>query len=54
MRIIFGKSKWEMWDDPLEVFLRRAKESGFEATEIYLGSLKERPDDQQPCRTGYL
>ena len=43
MKLIFGKSKWEMWDDPLEDFLKRVKESGFEATEIYLGSLKESP-----------
>lgn len=43
MKLTFGKSKWEMWDDPLEVFLRRVAESGFEATEIYLGSLHESP-----------
>ena len=41
MKLIFGKSKWEMWDDPLEGFLGRVKVSGFEATEIYLGSLRE-------------
>lgn len=45
MRLIFGKSKWEMWDDPLEVFLQRVRASGFEATEIYLGSLSERPSE---------
>jgi sugar phosphate isomerase/epimerase len=43
LKLIFGKSKWEMWDDPLEVFLQRAAASGFEATEIYLGSLRESP-----------
>ena len=43
MRLIFGKSNWEMSNDPLEAFLQRAKESGFEATEIYLGSRKEKP-----------
>ena len=43
MKLIFGKSKWEMWDDPLELFLERVKTSGFEATEIYLGSLRESP-----------
>jgi sugar phosphate isomerase/epimerase len=32
-----------MWDDPLEDFLQRATASGFEATEIYLGSLHETP-----------
>ncbi len=41
MKLIFGKSKWEMWDDPLEVFLERVVASGFAATEIYLGSLHE-------------
>ena len=43
MKLIFGKSKWEMRDDPLEVFLQRVMASGFEATEIYLGSLHESP-----------
>ena len=43
MKLIFGKSKWEMWNDPLEAFLERAQASGFEATEIYLGSLQESP-----------
>ena len=43
MKLIFGKSKWEMWDDPLEDFLQRVQASGFDATEIYLGSLKESP-----------
>ena len=41
MKITFGKSKWEMWDDPLEIFLQRVAASGFEMTEIYLGSLPE-------------
>lgn len=45
MKLIFGKSKWEMWDDPLEEFLLRATDSGFEATEIYLGSLSESPEE---------
>ena len=45
LKLIFGKSKWEMWGDPLEVFLQRVTASGFEATEIYLGSLHESPAD---------
>ena len=45
MKLIFGKSKWEMWDDELEVFLQRVRDSGFEATEIYLGSLRESPPE---------
>ncbi len=43
MKLLFGKSKWEMWDDPLEVFLQRVKASDFDATEIYLNSLRESP-----------
>jgi sugar phosphate isomerase/epimerase len=45
LKLIFGKSKWEMWDDPLEAFLARVQASGFEATEIYLGSLHESSGD---------
>lgn len=45
MKLIFGKSKWEMWDDPLEIFLQRVAASGFAATEIYLGSLRESPGE---------
>ena len=36
MKIVFVKTKWEMWHDPLEPFLDRAREDGFEATEIFL------------------
>jgi sugar phosphate isomerase/epimerase len=45
VKLIFGKSKWEMWDDPLEVFVQRAAASGFAATEIFLGSLRESPGE---------
>lgn len=41
MELIIGKSKWEMWDDPLDSFVFRAKKDGFRAVEIYLKSLKE-------------
>ena len=53
MQLIFGKSKWEMWDDPLEVFVRRVKASGFDATEIYLGSLHESPADIARLHTAF-
>ncbi len=43
MKIIYTKSKWEMWDVPLEIFLERAKADGFEAVEIYLPALSESP-----------
>ena len=53
MKLILGKSKWEMWDDPLEVFLQRVKTSGFEITEIYLGSLRESSVDIARLHTIY-
>src|SRR5829696_2220844 len=42
-----------MWDDPLEVFLQRVVASGFEATEIFLGSLPESPVDIARLHTTY-
>lgn len=45
MKLIFGKSKWEMWTDPLKDFLQRVVQDGFGATEIYLGSLRESPSE---------
>lgn len=42
-----------MWDDPLEVFLQRVKTSGFEFTEIYLGSLRESSVDIARLHTIY-
>src|SRR5215216_355751 len=53
LELIFGKSKWEMWDDPLEAFLQRVTESGFAATEIYLGSLRESPVEIARLHTAY-
>jgi sugar phosphate isomerase/epimerase len=53
LKLIFGKSKWEMWDDPLEAFLERVKTSGFEATEIYLGSLRESPSEIARLHTSH-
>ena len=41
MQLIFTKSKWEMWDDSLEAFLRRARADGFDAVEIYLPAQPE-------------
>jgi sugar phosphate isomerase/epimerase len=43
MKLSYGKSKWEMWSDPLETFLQRVKSDGFEAAEIYLQTLSEEP-----------
>jgi hypothetical protein len=53
LKLIFGKSKWEMWDNPLEVFLQRVIQSGFGATEIYLGSLQESPAAIARLHTAY-
>lgn len=44
MEIVFCKSKWEMWDAPLDVFLQRVSACGFAATEIYLQSLAAPPE----------
>ncbi|WP_309399450.1 sugar phosphate isomerase/epimerase family protein [Cerasicoccus maritimus] len=41
MDLIFTKSKWEMWDDPLEEFLQRAVADGFDAVEIFLPAQPE-------------
>lgn len=36
MRLLFAKSKWELPDCALPDFLRRIKEAGFDASELYL------------------
>lgn len=45
MRIHYTKSKWEMWDDSLESFLRRTRDDGFGGTEIWLKTLDEPADE---------
>lgn len=45
MELLYCKSKWEMWDDPLEAFLQRTAEDGFGATEVYLKTVRESPDE---------
>jgi sugar phosphate isomerase/epimerase len=42
-----------MWDDPLEAFLERVAASGFEATEIYLGSLHQSPAEIAHLHSNY-
>jgi len=42
-----------MWDDPLEDFLQRVQAGGFEATEIYLGSLRESPAEIARLHSSY-
>ena len=53
MQLVFGKSRWEMWDDPLETFLRRAKLDGFAATEIALFGLREAPAEVASLHAQY-
>lgn len=43
MKLLFAKTKWEAWDEPLAPFLARAAASGFDATEIFIPSLAEAP-----------
>jgi sugar phosphate isomerase/epimerase len=43
MELVFCKSKWEMWHDPLEAFLDRTAAHGFDATELYLATVSESP-----------
>ena len=45
MRLIYSKSKWEMWDDSVESFVKKAAGDGFEATEIYLDTVREDPGE---------
>lgn len=53
MRILYIKSKWEMWDDSLESFLRRAREDGFDGTEIWLKTLREPPGEVADMHRAY-
>ncbi|CAN5592320.1 hypothetical protein BH23BAC4_BH23BAC4_00720 [soil metagenome] len=41
MRLVFVKTKWEMWHEPLGAFLERTIADGFDATEIYLATETE-------------
>lgn len=43
MHIIYGKSKWEMENAPLDAFLQRARADGFDATETNLHYTRESP-----------
>ena len=45
MRIIYVKSKWEMWHESLDAFLKRAVGDGFMATEIFLKTEKDPADE---------
>ncbi len=45
MDLIFGRSKWDMPDLPLEQFLVTIKNQGFSASEIFAPSLSEEPEE---------
>lgn len=45
MELLFAKSKWEVWNEPTDIFLERAKEDGFSATEFYLNETIETPEE---------
>ncbi len=45
MKLIFCKSKWEMWHEPVDSFAKRAAGDGFDATELYIKSVREAPDE---------
>lgn len=47
MKLIFAKSKWEMWEAPLREFMARVVQDGFSAAEIYLTEL---PASVSECR----
>ncbi|MCC5869069.1 MAG: sugar phosphate isomerase/epimerase, partial [Gammaproteobacteria bacterium] len=44
MQLLFAKSKWEAWHEPLPGFLGRTAEAGFDAVELFLPVLTETPD----------
>lgn len=41
MKILFTKSKWEMWDDSLNLFIERVIKDKFDGTELYFDSIPE-------------
>ena len=45
MKILFAKSKWEVWNEETELFLKRTKSDGYDATEIYINEIPERPEE---------
>ncbi len=44
MQLLFGKSKWEMGETPLDPFLQRAVADGFDAVEVFIPGLAETPE----------
>ncbi|WP_420454349.1 sugar phosphate isomerase/epimerase family protein [Rubrivirga sp.] len=53
MTLLYAKSMWEEMGGPLEPFLRRARDDGFSATEIWLRTLREPPDEVEAMHREY-
>ncbi len=45
MKLLITRSRWEFADVPLQLFLAKVKEAGFDGTDIYLPSLRETPGE---------
>lgn len=53
MEIIFAKSKWEVWEEDTENFLKRVKEDGYDATEFYFNEASESPEELSELHEKY-
>lgn len=53
MRLVFGKTNWEILGTPLEAFLDRVRADGFDATEINVGAQKQPPDEVAALHRAY-
>jgi sugar phosphate isomerase/epimerase len=45
VEILFAKSKWEVWEQPTELFLKKVKDDGYDATEYYINEDKDEPEE---------
>jgi len=53
MRLLIARSMWDFPDEPLERFLHRVREAGFDATDLHLPFLKEPPEEISTLHRGY-
>ena len=51
MTIRWIRSKWDFPDTPLQEFLTRIHQAGFDGSEIYLPALADRPDEVRRLHT---
>ncbi|MBK1878740.1 sugar phosphate isomerase/epimerase family protein [Pelagicoccus mobilis] len=47
MKLLYAKSHWEVFDRPVQEFLSRTKQDGFDGAEMFLPWLKESPSEIQ-------